>query len=207
MLEIRTVKSEKKLKQLFNVLSEIFYDDAKENKEHYYTMSERYEEMKLQFKNDKNFLMYIEDGNQIVAGLTGKNLGFENKKITIGVLAVKKEYRMKGLATKLVGEFENRCEKKKIEHIDLGARFRACKFYKNLNYNYSLMVQVFDFVTIDDVRKLNKFNLDEICSWQGETYGFINFNINCIDKEFVDYFEKNIKTAYAQYIFKKDIVQ
>ena len=65
------------------------------------------------------------------------------------------------------------------------------------------MVQVFDFVTIDDVRKLNKFNLDEICSWQGETYGFIN----CIDKEFVDYFEKNIKTAYAQYIFKKDIVQ
>ena len=54
-------------------------------------MSERYEEMKLQFKNDKNFLMYIEDGNQIVVGLTGKNLDFENKKITIGVLAVKKE--------------------------------------------------------------------------------------------------------------------
>ena len=28
MLEIKTVKSEKKLKQLFNILSEIFYDDA-----------------------------------------------------------------------------------------------------------------------------------------------------------------------------------
>ena len=205
MLEIRTVKSEKKLKQLFNVLSEIFYDDAIENKEHYYTMSERYEEMKLQFKNDKNFLMYIEDGNQIVVGLTGKNLDFENKKITIGVLAVKKEYRMKGLATKLVGEFENRCKKKKIEHIDLGARFRACNLYKNLNYNYSLIVQVFDFVTIDDVRKLDKFNLDEIYSWQGETYVFIKFKVNCINKEIIDYFEKNIKTAYAQYIFEKDI--
>ena len=113
---------------------------------------------------------------------------------------------MNGLARKLVNEFENRCKKKKIEHIDLGARFRACNLYKNLNYNYSLMVQVFDFITIDDVRKLNKFNLDEIYSWQGETYGFIKFNVNCIDKEIVDYFEQNIKTAYAQYIFEKDII-
>ena len=205
MLEIKTVKSEQELKKLFNILSEIFYDDAVENKEHYYTMSERYEEMKLQFKNDKDFLMYIEDNNKIVAGLTGKNLDLKKKKITIGVLAVKKEYRMKGLATKLVNEFENRCKKKEIEHIDLGARFRACNLYKNLNYNYSLMVQVFDFVTIDDVRKLNKFNLDEIYSWQGETYGFIRFKVNCIDKEIIDYLEKNIKTAYAQYIFEKDI--
>lgn len=205
MLEIKTVKSEKKLKQLFNILSEIFYDDAVENKEHYYTMSERYEEMKLQFKNDKDFLMYIEDNNKIVAGLTGKNLDFKKKKITIGVLAVKKEYRMNGLATKLINEFENRCKKKKIEHIDLGARFGACNLYKKLNYNYFLMVQVFDFVTIDDVRKLNKFNLDEIYSWQGETYGFIKFKVNCINKEIIDYFEKNIKTAYAQYIFEKDI--
>ena len=138
MLEIRTVKSEKKLKKLFNVLSEIFYDNAVENKEHYYTMSERYEKMKLQFKNDKDFLMYIEDNNRIVAGLTGKNLDFEKKKITIGVLSVRKEYRMNGLARKLVNEFENRCKKKKIEHIDLGARFRACNLYKNLNYNYFL---------------------------------------------------------------------
>ena len=206
MLEIKTVKSEKKLKQLFNILSEIFYDDAVENKEHYYTMSERYEEMKLQLKNDKDFLMYIEDNNKIVAGLTGKNLDFKKKKITIGVLAVKKEYRMNGLATKLINEFENRCKKKKIEHIDLGARFGACNLYKKLNYNYFLMVQVFDFVTIDDVRKLNKFNLDEIYSWQGETYGFIKFKVNCINKEIIDYFEKNIKTAYAQYIFEKDIV-
>lgn len=205
MLEIRTVKSEKELKKLFNILSEIFYDDAVENKEHYYTMSERYEKMKLQFKNDKNFLMYIEDSNKIVAGLTGKNLDLKKKKITIGVLAVKKEYRMNGLATKLVNEFENRCKKKKIEHIDLGARFRACNLYKNLNYNYSLIVQVFDFVTIDDVRKLNKFNLDEIYSWQGETYGFIKFKVNCINKEIIDCFEKNIKTASAQYIFEKDI--
>ena len=205
MLEIKTVKSEKELKNLFDILSEIFYDDTVENKEHYYTMSERYEEMKFQFKNDKDFMMYIEDNNRIVAGLTGKNLDFEKKKITIGVLAVKKEYRMKGLATKLVNEFENRCRKKKIEHIDLGARSRACNFYKNLNYNYSLMVQVFDFVTLNDVRKLNKFNLNEIYSWQGETYGFIKFKVNCIDKEIIDYFEKNIKTAYAQYIFEKDI--
>ena len=205
MLEIKTVKSEKELKKLFNILSEIFYDDAVKNKEHYYTMSERYEEIKLQFKNDKDFLMYIEDNNRIVAGLTGKNLDLKKKKITISVLAVKKEYRMKGLATKLVNEFENRCKKKEIEHIDLGARFRACNLYKNLNYNYSLMVQVFDFVTIDDVRKLNKFNLDEIYSWQGETYGFIKFKVNCINKEIIDYFEKNIKTAYAQYIFEKDI--
>ena len=206
MIEIKTVKSEKELKDLFNVLSEIFYDDAVENDEHYYTMFERYEEMNEQYKKNKDFLMYVEKDNQIVAGLTGKGMDLEKKKITIGILAVKKEYRMNGFAKRLVEEFEKRCKKKKIEHIDLGARFRACEFYKSLNYKYSLMVQVFDFVTIDDVRRFNKFDLEEGFSWQGETYGFIFFKVNCIDKKFIEYFEKNVKTAHVQYIFEKDII-
>ena len=102
MLEIKTVKSEKELKKLFNILSEIFYDDAIENKEHYYTMSERYEEMKLQFKNDKNFLMYIEDSNKIVAGLTGKNLDLKKKKITISLSYINNNQYCVFLITKYI---------------------------------------------------------------------------------------------------------
>ena len=136
MIEIKTVKSEKELKDLFNVLSEIFYDDAVENDEHYYTMSERYEEMKEQYKKNKDFLMYVEKDNQIVAGLTGKSMDLEKKKITIGILAVKKEYRMNGLAKRLVEEFEKRCKKvltTNLHHGNIIKLTARCGTTKNLD--------------------------------------------------------------------------
>ncbi len=46
MCEIITVKTKEELKEVFNFISKVFYDDAKEHNEFYYTMSERLEEMK-----------------------------------------------------------------------------------------------------------------------------------------------------------------
>lgn len=43
-------------------------------------MSERLEEMKKQLKIDKDFLMYIEEDDNIVAAITGKNMDLTNKK-------------------------------------------------------------------------------------------------------------------------------
>ena len=203
MNKIKRVNTIEELKKLFDFLSEVFYDESIEYNEHYFTMSERYEEMKQQFKINKEFLMYIEDKGKIVAGITGK--GIKEDKITIGVLAVDKNYRRKGLATKLISEFENACKKNKIKHIDLGARFRACPLYQSLNYKFSLMIQVFDFMNIDKVRKNNKYNFEEGFSYQGDTYGFIFYKVPDIKKEYIDYFEKNIKTAHVQYIFEKDL--
>ena len=115
MNEIKTVKSTDELKRLFDFLSITFYEDAAEYGEHYFAMSERYEEMKKQFEADKDFLMYIESNDKIVAGITGKNM--TDDRITIGVLAVDKFYRRKGLAKQLVLEFENRCRIRNIKHI------------------------------------------------------------------------------------------
>ena len=81
-MKINTVENEKDLKRLFNFLSKTFYADAKKNGEHYYTMYERYNEMKKQFLIDKDMLMFIENDNEIIAGITGKNIDFEKKSIT-----------------------------------------------------------------------------------------------------------------------------
>lgn len=203
MYEIKTITTKDELKRLFNFLSEVFYNDAIEHNEHYYTMYERYEEMKEQLKVDNEMILYIEKDNKIIAGITGKNM--KDNKITIGMIAVNSLERNKGLAKQLLLEFEYRCKKKKITHIDLGARFRACPIYQSLKYNYTLMIQVFDFVTIEEIRRKNKYNFEEISSWQGETYGYIFLKTNEIKKEYIDYFEKEVKTAHAQYIFEKEL--
>ena len=205
MYKIKTIKNEKELKKVFNFLSSLFYDDAKEYNEHYYTMGERYEEMKKMLETDNDFLIYIETNNKVIAALTGKNLNQEKQKITIGIMAVDSKYRRKGLARQLIDEFEKRCLEKNIKHIDLGARFRACPLYLSLNYKPSLMIQAFDFATIDDVRKKNKYNFKEIFSWQGDSYGFIFYEIDEVKEEYINWFEENIKTAHAQYIFEKDL--
>ena len=205
MCEIITIKTLTELKEVFNFISKVFYEDAKEHNEFYYTMAERFEEMKKQLEVDNELLIYIKEDNKIVAALTGKGMDKNTSKITLGTLAVDKNYRKKGYAKKLIKEFENRCSNKGIHHIELGSRFRACELYKNLGYYYSIMVQVFDFTTIEDVRKFNIFNLEEISSWQGDTYGFIFYKINDIDEKYIKHFEENVPTAHVQYIFEKDI--
>ena len=205
MSEIITIKTINELKEVFNFISRVFYDDAKEHNEFYYTMSERYEEMKKEFEVDKDLLMYIKENNKIIAAITGKGMDKENSKITLGVLAVSKKYRKKGYAKKLIQEFEKRSLNKGIHHIELGARFRACELYKKLGYYYSLMIQVFDFATIEDIRKANTFGLEEVFSWQGDIYGFVFFKVKDISEKYINHFEKNIPTAHAQYIFEKDL--
>ena len=83
MFKIQTIETKEELKELFNFLAETFYKDAKKHKEHYFTMSERFEEMSKQFDTDKSFLMYIKDGKRIVAGITGKNSNPKDGKITL----------------------------------------------------------------------------------------------------------------------------
>lgn len=205
MINIKTVKNKKELKKVFDFLSMTFYDDAKKNKEHYFTMSERLMEMEKQLEVDNELLMYIEKDKKIIAAITGKGMDTEKKKITLGVIAIDPNYRKKGYAKALINEFEKRCNDKGIKHIDLGARFRACPLYIKLGYKPSLMIQVFDFANIDDVKKANKFNLKEGFSWQSDAYGFIFFEIDEIKKEYIDWFEQNVKTAHAQYIFEKDL--
>lgn len=113
-MKIKTFQTREKLNEVFNFLSRLFYEEAKEYNEHYYTMSERFIEMSEQLKKDNELLLYIEEEGKIVAGLTAKNIDKEKKKITLGVMGVAKDYRRKGYAKLLITEFEKRCKKKEF---------------------------------------------------------------------------------------------
>jgi len=67
------------------------------------------------------------------------------------------------------------------------------------------MVQIFDFVKLEDIRKANKYNLKEISSNQDSAYGYILYKVPSISKKYITCFEKQVPTAIAQYIFKKDL--
>lgn len=71
--------------------------------------------------------------------------------------------------------------------------------------NLVLMIQVFDFVDLNYVKRKNKYHFKGKSSQQGETYGFISFDVDKISEEYIYYFEKNVPTAHAQYIFEKDL--
>lgn len=204
-MKIKTIKNKDEVIKVFRFLSKLFYEEAKEYKEHYFTMSERYQEMVMQFKKDKELLLYVEENNKIIGALTSKGMNLDSKKITLGVMGVLKEYRRKGIAKLLINEFEKRCKEKGILHIDLGSRFRACPLYLSLGYKPSLMIQIFDFETIENVRKVNKYGLKEGTSWQGETYGFIFYEIPKVDEKYIQGFEKHLSTVHAQFIFEKDL--
>lgn len=200
-MNIKTIKNEKELKELFNFFEKVFLEDAKEHNEKFYDMSDRYKEMEEQFKKDKDMIMYIEKDNHIIAGITGKNM--QKDSITLSIIAVVKEERNKKQGEKLIIEFEKRCREKGIKYIDLGARFRASSLYKRLNYKYSLMVQVYDN-SIDEIRKHNKYNLEEIKSYDNNSYGYIIYKINELNNKYIKEFEKT-KNSYSQYIFKKEL--
>ena len=148
--------------------------------------------------------MYIEKDGKIIAGITGKNMTDSN--ITMGILGVDENERNKGLAKELVSEFEKRCLAKGITHIDLGSRNRAALLYQKLGYSCSLIVQVYDCATIEDIRKENNYNFKEKKSYQNDTYGFIIYDIDNIDEEYIKHFEDRVKTFIAQYIFEKDLI-
>lgn len=206
MVSIQTIQNQDQLKELFQFFARTFYEDAIIHQEHYFTMGERYEEMRKQFCMDPDLLMYVEVDGKIIAGLTGKGMDLEHKKITLSVLAVDPDYRRKGYAKDLINEFEKRCIKKGIQHLDLGAHFRACPIYLSLGYHPSLMVQVFDFVSVEDVRKENQFHLKEKSSWQSDVYGFIFFEVDEVKETYIQWFEQQVKTAYAQYVFEKELL-
>lgn len=39
-----------------------------------------------------------------------------------------------------------------------------------------------------------------------DTYGFITYYVDDVREEYINYFEDNIDTAHAQYLFEKDLL-
>ena len=58
-MEIKVVETKEKLKEVFIFLSRLFFEDAKEYNEHYYTMSERFTEMSHQFEKDNELIIVV----------------------------------------------------------------------------------------------------------------------------------------------------
>ena len=67
MVSIQIIQNQDQLKALFQFFARTFYEDASNHQEHYFTMGDRYEEMRKQFCMDPDLLMYIEEDGKIIA--------------------------------------------------------------------------------------------------------------------------------------------
>ena len=206
MFNIQTIQTKEKCYEIYLFLSRLFYEQSQVNHEHYYPMSDRYQELFHKFSIDQDLLYYIENEDQeIIAALTSKNMNIQESSIILGMLGVRDEYRHQGLGSALVDRFEKDCIKKGISHLSLGARKEACAFYQKQHYHPELMVQVFDFATIEDIKKANHFSLKVLNEWQDETMGGIFFKVDDVNLEYLDWFESQVPTASCQFVFVKDL--
>ena len=202
---IKNVETKEKLNEYYHFFTKVFYEDAVKHNEHYYPMFNAYTKIAEQYEKDPTLLLYIEENGEIVATLAAKDS--TNDSITLEALTVLETCRGKGYATLLVNEMENRLAKKGITNISLGARIRACKVYMKNKYSPTLLVQVNDFATIDLVKKANKYNYKIVNEYQNEVCGAVFFEVDSVNEEVVDYFEKNVPTAHANYIFTKKLIR
>lgn len=202
-MEIKCIDSKAKFKEYYDFFSKVFYYDAVEHNEHYYPMYNAYSKLFEQYEKDASLLLYIEEDNKIVATIGVKDV--KEKEATIDVVAVDKEYRGRGYSSILLDEIEKRLFKKGIENVSLGARFRACGVYLKNGYSPTLLVQVSDFATLDLVKKANKYNYKIVNEYQNDVCGAVFYDVDVVNAEVIEYFEKEVPTAKASYIFTKKL--
>ena len=202
-MKIMNVDSKEKIKEYYDFYTKVFYDDSKEYKEVYYPMFNSYSKIMEQFDKDPSLLLYIEDDGKMVATLAVKDVS-ENE-ATLEALTVHKDYRGKGYASILIKEMERRLKEKGTKNISLGARLRACNVYLHNGYKPTLLVQVNDFATIELIEKVNKFNYNIVNKYQNDVCGAIFYEVDTVDESVVTYFESNVPTAHASYIFTKKL--
>lgn len=200
-MEIKHVKSKEKLKEYYDFIARVFYEDAVEFNEHYYPMGDRYKNMLEQYENDKTLLIYLESDNEFIGATSVKEI--RDIEATLQALAVDKKYRGKGYAKLLMTEIENRLKNLGVDSIVFGVRFRACGIYLKAGYKPTLLVQVNDFATIDLIKKSNKYNYEIVNEYQTDTNGAVFFKVDTVSKEVVDHFNDNVPTANTSYIFSK----
>jgi len=126
---------------------------------------------------------------------------------TIGMLAVSEEFRKQGLAGILLSKAEEVAISKGIKKLNLGARPTAIEFYRKMGYDFTLMVQVFDFETIDNVLELNidYRNFPVLNTFQDVTYGFVFFAVDNLIIEDLQYFESKLDICSVLFVFTKNI--
>lgn len=203
--KINTPKDINKLIEIFYFLSKTFFLEDMNEGNRYIRMGDRYAEMLQQFKKDKEFIYFMEKDSTIISALYAKE--DTKDKMTIGAIAIAKEYRGLGLGKKLMLKVESDCKKKNYKSINLGARLNAIDFYKGMGYFPILMVKVFDFESIDNVKKINanykKFSI--INDFEDISYGFVMFSVDEVNKEYPSYFDDRLDVSDTQYIFVKDL--
>ncbi len=202
-MEIKSVKSLKKLKEYYTFVTKVFYEDAVEYKEHYYPMFNFYEKLIEQYNKDKSLILYLEQNNEIIGTICVKDM--KNEECTIDAVTIRKDYRGKGYATLLIKKLESKLKKKSITKVSLGARFRACNLYVKNGYIPQLLIQVNDFANISMIKASNIYNYKVLNEYQNDVCGAVFFEVNEILESVVKHFEENVPTAHAMYIFTKEI--
>ncbi len=82
-------------------------------------------------KDTMHFLVYL--NNEAVG--TGRYIKLSNERIQLQRLAIKKEFRGKGYARKLIIFIEEYAKKNNINCIELHAQYHARDFYSKLGYS------------------------------------------------------------------------
>ena len=84
---------------------------------------------------EKQIMLVAEDNNELIGFVMGEKIGSSFS--ILHLIAVKKEYRKKGIGNMLVNSFEEECKKRKLRGVLTYAHNdnKVKNFFKNRKYN------------------------------------------------------------------------
>jgi GNAT superfamily N-acetyltransferase len=165
-----------------------------------------------QFNENPEYIMYIKDNDEIIAGIFSFYEKNDNT-IIIDKLAVKKEYRLKGLGSKLLDSTEKIALKNNVSKLEVHSNDFNYDFYLKNNFKPILYVIVFDDISEEDFKNSNKYNF--------KTYNYISYKrvfdnkpkvsskiyyfVDAPKKEYINYYNNLYKDSFSDYIFIKEL--
>lgn len=131
---IKNVSSKEELEKTFDFFKMIFIDKPVVDNPEY--SLEKWEE---RMKTHSDLMLYASLNGEVIGLVFGRIN--DNQSITIGPVAVHKNYRNIGIAKEMMILLEERGKQREIHSLTLGAVESAEKFYSKLGYTGSLLIQ------------------------------------------------------------------
>ncbi len=198
---IEHCKTIEEVDKLFSFMS-VNLDFEIKNKQY---VESRRREIYDQFKKDKEYLLFIKDGESVICGLTMKHK--DDSEITLGMLATDTNHRRMGIASKLLRLAESLCKKNGYARIALGARASSAGFYMDNKYKPMLMIQLFGGDKLEKVFAINdefyKFDMINLIKKERTIF----YNIDIPHMSIIEKFMGKLLESEAQFVFIKDLTK
>lgn len=194
---IKNVSSKQELERAYELFKMIFIGEPIVDNPEY--SLEKWEE---RMQNHGDLMLYASLDSEVIGIVFGRIN--DNHSITIGPVAVHKNYRGIGIAKKMMFMIEERATHYDMNSINLGAIESAERFYSKLGYTGSLLIQS-QIHSIEQMLSLNNRYKVEFTNIYDGKVSQVCLELTEPDRDLQKEYETAFPGCYTQMMYWKNI--